>query len=100
MSSVKSTVEDIYSAHCSTLKYGKDFFAYDEIIFDHVMQEKSQMHTAFPAATSRLGLSSFEKVKYYLPSSSVLRYGMLEARDYLSKKIKGLISINITNILI
>ena len=93
-------MEDIYSAYCSTLKYGKDFFAYDEIIFDHVMQEKSQMHTAFPAATSRLGLSSFEKVKYYLPSSSVLHYGMLEAKDYLSKKIKGLISINITNIVI
>ena len=54
------------------------------------------MHTAFPAATSRLGLSSFEKVKYYLPSSSVLRYGMLAARDYLNKKIKGHTSMNIT----
>ena len=52
----------------------RKFYREDETTFNNSMQEKSQVHTAFPIRTLRICLSSFEWIRHHVCHNNNLHY--------------------------
>ena len=55
-------------------KFTRTFYREDKTTFNHHMQEKSQVHTAFLIRTLRIRLSSFEWIRHHACHNHNLHY--------------------------